>query len=246
MGWVRGSCKGKDVWVEVDAQHKPVVRRGRVGVRYSGSAGAKVYRAGASNVEVTGSVLEDLPAGGGSSAKRGSGRGSGFGKAGTRTPAQAAAAAAAAAELVASFPDDAVVAFTDGACHGNPGPAGAGAVVRLPEGRRIEVHRALGRGTNNIGELTAILMAFEVLDEEGVPAEARVEVLTDSSYARGVLTQGWKAKANKELVAAVKDALGRRPQSTVHWVAGHAGVPDNERADQLATQGVEESRARGL
>ncbi len=114
----------------------------------------------------------------------------------------------------------------------------------IHDGERIELHRALGRGTNNIGELTAILMALEVLDERGVDAEAQVEILTDSSYSRGVLTQGWKAKANRELIAAVKAALARRPRATVHWVAGHAGIADNERADALATLGVEESKRR--
>ena len=81
-----------------------------------------------------------------------------------------------------------------------------------------------------------------MLEEENIPADAPVALFTDSAYSRGVLTQGWKAKANVGLVAALKRAIAARPGVTIHWVAGHVGVPENERADQLAAQGVEKSR----
>ena len=71
---------------------------------------------------------------------------------------------------------------------------------------------------------------------------SRVALFTDSQYALGVLTKGWKAKANQELIAEVKAALRPWKQLTVEWVAGHVGVADNERADALARRGVEESR----
>ena len=148
----------------------------------------------------------------------------------------------AAGALIASFPDDAIVCFTDGACKGNPGPAGAGALVRLPDGQVLERAVALGRGTNNVGELTAIGVAMDLLDEADVPVDAEVHVLTDSKYSNGVLVLGWKAKANRELIAGVKAKLAvRKPQ--VHWIAGHVGIADNERADALANRGVDGSRA---
>jgi len=163
---------------------------------------------------------------------------SAFGSAGTRTRDQAAAAAADARRRIGSLPPGTVVAYTDGACQGNPGPAGSGAVIELPSGARIEASRALGDATNNIAELTAIALAIELLDQAGVPAVAPVVVFTDSKYADGVLCRGWKAKANTALVTDTKSALARRPGTELHWLAGHVGIEGNERADELANRGV--------
>ena len=246
MGWVKGALRGKDVWVEVNADGSPTSVGGRVPVRYSDAAGAKLYGASLANLTVFSGRAVELPAGsreeeGPSQPKT---RGSGFGSAGTRTVAQAQAAKAAAGELVKTFDAAAVVCFTDGSCKGNPGPAGSGVVVKLPDGRRIERSKALGQGTNNIAELTAIGMAMEILDEEGIQPGVPIEVLSDSQYSIGVLAQGWKAKANVELVDAVKKKL-KVFKARLHWVAGHSGVPENERADSLANAGVEQSR-RGI
>ena len=179
-------------------------------MRYSDQSGAKLYRASQSNVSVGDGETLELPAGVSADAAKTARRGSGFGKAGTRTAAQTAAAAKAAAELIASLPADAVVCFTDGACKGNPGPAGAGAVVRLPDGRVIERSLALGQATNNVGGLSAIGLAMDTLDEEDVPLTTAVHVLTDSKYSNGVLVLGWKAKANRELIGEVRAKLARR------------------------------------
>jgi ribonuclease HI len=246
MPWVKGQCKGKDVWLEVSASGELVVQGGRVPIRYSDKPGAKVYRAGMSNLTRGDEPARELEAGVSADSvkkkKPSSRKGSGFGSAGTRSKAQATAAAEAAGALIASFPDDAIVCFTDGACKGNPGPAGAGALVRLPDGQVLERAVALGRGTNNVGELTAIGVAMDLLDEADVPVDAEVHVLTDSKYSNGVLVLGWKAKANRELIAGVKAKLAvRKPQ--VHWIAGHVGIADNERADALANRGVDGSRA---
>ncbi len=135
-----------------------------------------------------------------------------------------------------------VRAFTDGACSGNPGPAGSGCVVKLPDGRVLERHRALGEGTNNIAELVAIGMALEVLRDEGLDRQTPVAVFSDSSYCRGVLSQGWKAKANGVLIRKLKEAMAEWPNAELHWVAGHVGIAENERADALARKGVYESR----
>jgi ribonuclease HI len=91
----------------------------------------------------------------------------------------------------------------------------------------------LGIATNNIAELTAILRAAEL-----VPRGAAAVVHTDSQYSIGVLTKGWKAKANQELVANVKTALAGRTGFRLQYVPGHAGVPLNERADELAREAV--------
>ncbi|MFK7926909.1 MAG: ribonuclease HI [Myxococcota bacterium] len=131
------------------------------------------------------------------------------------------------------------MAYTDGSCRGNPGPAGSGAVLELPDGRRAEASRSLGRATNNVGELTAVGIVLELLDEAGVSADAPVAILTDSDYSHGVLSRGWKAKANAELIKELRSQLSARPGVTLHWVAGHAGIAGNERADQLANAGVD-------
>jgi ribonuclease HI len=125
------------------------------------------------------------------------------------------------------------VAYTDGACSGNPGPAGLG-VVLLQEGTRRELSEYLGIGTNNIAELTGILRTLEELGRASEP----VVVHTDSQYAIGVLTKGWKAKANQQLIAKIKDCIRNFPQLQLVYVRGHAGVPLNERADELARAAV--------
>lgn len=241
MGWRRAMFKGQKVWVEVDAEGGLKATGGRVPMRYSDKAGSKVYGAGASRVDGLEGPIVDLEAGvsaddakGGTSKRRGSG----FGSAGSRTKAQAAAAAEAAADLVASLPEGTAIAYTDGSCKGNPGPAGSGVRLELPDGRIAEASRSLGVATNNVAELTAIDIVLSLLDEAEVAVDAPVVVLSDSGYARGVLAQGWKAKANRELILGLRERLKARPGIELHWVAGHAGVAGNERADDLAGDGA--------
>ena len=141
---------------------------------------------------------------------------------------------------------DAVEIFTDGACRGNPGPGGWGAVLRYGE------HEKLLRGgsndtTNNRMELTAAIEALETLRRP-----CRVRLSTDSTYVKNGITQwiadwkhrGWKT-ANGKLVKNV-DLWRRLDQAaSPHrvewvWVRGHAGHEDNERADALARAAIEE------
>jgi len=241
--WIRANFKGKPIWAQVDGAGALVVDGGRVAIRYSDKAGTKIYRAGADNVQASADAPRDLPAGVSADAtggKRPGSRGSGFGSAGTRTQAQAAAAKQSAQQLLAGFRDDAAVCFTDGACKGNPGPAGAGAVVKLPDGTVHERFAALGIATNNVGELSAIGLAIDLLDEAGFPTDSQAEICTDSKYTYGLLELGWKAKSNTELVAKLRRKLtGRKVR--LHWVAGHVGIEENERADALANEGVNQS-----
>ena len=128
---------------------------------------------------------------------------------------------------------DAIHVWTDGACTGNPGPAGLGVVIVDGE-KHEEISEFLGQGTNNIAELTAILRGLERVADRARP----VVVYSDSQYSIGLLTQAWKAKANKELVETLRAKCREFRDLRFVKVAGHAGVPLNERCDQLARDAI--------
>jgi ribonuclease HI len=129
--------------------------------------------------------------------------------------------------------------WTDGACSGNPGPSGIGVVV-IDGAEQKEISEYLGEGTNNIAELTAIMRGLETVPDKTRP----VIVYSDSAYSIGLLTKAWKAKANTELVAKLRALTKQFADLRFVKVAGHAGVPLNERVDYLATSAV--SRRRNL
>jgi ribonuclease HI len=192
---------------------------GRVEIRYRKNDG-RLYRAAARNLTVRdATVLPEDTCGPAQAVQR------------SRQRGEATARAAEAPQPSTAAPGT-VTVYTDGACSSNPGPAGLGVVV--DDGHeRIELSEYLGEGTNNIAELTAVLRALEQLDETQ-PAL----IHTDSQYAIGVLQKGWKAKANAELVAAVRAELACRPNAKLVYVPGHAGVAGNEQADRLARQAI--------
>jgi ribonuclease HI len=128
----------------------------------------------------------------------------------------------------------AIEIWTDGACSGNPGPMGIGVVV-IDGAHRKEKGEYLGIGTNNIAELTAVERGIDLAGP--VAVDKRLRVYTDSSYVIGVLSKGWKAKANQELIAKLKRKLAPLSLDFVK-VAGHAGVPENERCDELARDAI--------
>jgi ribonuclease HI len=130
--------------------------------------------------------------------------------------------------------------FTDGACSGNPGPGGWGAILRY-KGEERELHGGEADTTNNRMELLAAIRALEALKRP-----CAVDLYTDSTYVqKGVMEwmKGWKAKnwpqriKNQDLWKEL-DALTQKHRVTFHWVRGHAGHPENERADMLARMGV--------
>jgi ribonuclease HI len=130
--------------------------------------------------------------------------------------------------------------YTDGACSGNPGPGGWGAVLRY-NGHEKELSGGEAETTNNRMELMGAIRALESLKRS-----CRVEVYTDSTYVQKGVTEwlkGWKAKGwpprikNQDLWQEL-DALLQKHEVTFHWVRGHAGHPENERADRLATGAI--------
>jgi ribonuclease HI len=135
--------------------------------------------------------------------------------------------------------------YTDGACRGNPGPGGWGALLILG-GHEKELSGAEALTTNNRMELTAVIRALEALKR---PASARI--YTDSQYVRRGITEwlrAWKARdwrtadrkpvKNQDLWERL-DELSAGHRLEWHWVPGHAGVPGNERVDQLANEAID-------
>lgn len=134
--------------------------------------------------------------------------------------------------------------FTDGACSGNPGPGGWGAVLRFG-GRQKELKGGEAATTNNRMELMAAISALEALKRD-----CKVDLYTDSNYLREGITKwihkwrrnGWrtaekKPVKNAELWQRLDQALARHHMQW-HWVRGHAGHVENERADALAREGM--------
>ncbi|SLN22693.1 Ribonuclease HI [Roseovarius albus] len=141
-------------------------------------------------------------------------------------------------------------AYTDGACSGNPGPGGWGVLMRASKDGEILKERELNGGepetTNNRMELLAAISALEALERPSI-----ITVVTDSSYVKDGVTKwihgwkknGWKTAAKKPVKNAELwqqlDTAQARHSVTWEWVKGHAGHPENERADELARAGME-------
>ncbi len=140
---------------------------------------------------------------------------------------------------------DRVLLYTDGACSGNPGPGGWGAVlIHESTGKRREISGAKRMTTNNRMELTAVIEGLRTLRR---PAD--VDVMSDSKYVVQGMTEwihnwikrGWKTAAkkpvlNEDLWQALLKLAERQISIRFHWVEGHSGNPENERCDELAVQ----------
>ena len=139
-----------------------------------------------------------------------------------------------------------IVIYTDGACKGNPGPGGWGAVLRSGSHEK-QIHGGEKLTTNNRMEISAVIFALRSLKQRST-----VELWTDSQYVQKGVTEwleGWKKRgwrtASKDPVKNADlwqelDALLPDHEISWHWVRGHNGHPGNELADQLANKGVEE------
>lgn len=223
MPWKKYQFKDQTVFVRVLDSGKPVVHRGRAEMRYRLGA-SKSYRTGPENlIDIDGEIVADSEFGGGPTAQASQSMI-------REEPAQAPTAAT-------------IVIHTDGACSGNPGPAGVGIhLVRADE--IVEVSEFIGEGTNNVAELTAILRALELVRED--ERSGHVILYTDSGWSLGVLVGGWKAKANLALIKKIKDMMELFENLELLKVRGHAGQDGNEEADHLATKAVrrEESTSR--
>jgi ribonuclease HI len=142
-----------------------------------------------------------------------------------------------------------LIAHTDGACSGNPGPGGWGVLMQAKDGGTVVKERTLSGGepatTNNRMELMAAIMALETLERA-----SKITIVTDSAYVKNGVTgwiHGWKRNgwrtANKKPVKNVElwqrlDEAATRHDVEWRWIKGHAGHEENERADELAREGM--------
>ena len=131
---------------------------------------------------------------------------------------------------------DKICVFTDGASSGNPGPSGIGVVLRYG-GHEKEISQFIGQATNNIAELKAIDAGLSAIKHRHIP----VRLFTDSNYAYGLLMLGWKPQKNKQLIESIKKKMGEFQDLKILKVKGHSGQPENEKADYLATSAIKKA-----
>lgn len=221
--WKRMRFKKNKVWVSLGPDGNLDVQDGKVLIKYQLNQ-AHEYRINTDSLHLLGGpeqIETDVP------------------PVDPKPPArpQQPPAKAAAGTSGEDHPADAILIHTDGASSGNPGPSGIG--VHMQYGPHAkEISRFIGIATNNIAELEAIRVGLEAVKDRKKP----VRIFTDSSYAFGLLTQGWKAKKNPELVAEIRALLNIFSDIRFYKVKGHAGDPGNERADQLATDAIKQNR----
>lgn len=142
--------------------------------------------------------------------------------------------------------DDRIEIFTDGACRGNPGPGGWGALLRF-QGHEKALYGGEAETTNNRMELMAVIAALRALKRP-----SRVRITTDSQYVKNGITSwihnwkrnGWKTSARKPVknvdLWQALDQEAARHDIEWAWVKGHSGHAENERADELANRGIDE------
>ncbi len=228
MPWIRHRLREADVWAKVDAEGVLLKDAGgRVEIVYKPVNGARVYRAGARNLTPVGRGPDNPPleievgdpAPERTEAQGAQGRGRGTGPSATVANA------------------DAIHIWTDGACEGNPGPAGLGVVI-IDGKQQRELSEYLGQGTNNIAELTAILRGLESVEDRKRP----VIVYSDSQVldrpALAELEGQGQRRAGRQAARLLREFTDVRFVK----VAAHSGIPLNERVDELARGAISRSR----
>ena len=204
--------KGHKVWLRVDDEQEPVVRKDKVLIKYQLDQDHQYW------VRQEGVAPIDP----------------GRPKKAAKEPSDRSSASPRNAGI---RPDRSspktIVIYTDGASSGNPGPSGIGIVFRYGSHEK-EISKHIGITTNNVAELTAIETALKAIRTTEIP----VRLYTDSQYCYGLLSLGWKPRRNEKLVAAIRDVMKRFKDLRILKIEGHAGIDDNERADRLAREAV--------
>ena len=213
-GWKRMKFKKNKVWLNIDNSGMPIVKNGKVLIKYQLEQDYE-YWVKENSVNPIDSREDNKKV--------------------SNKKSQSKKSKKKALKLEKEPPadqDDMIQIYTDGASSGNPGPSGIGILLQYGSHEK-EISKNIGVATNNIAELEAIRVALLELKRTDLP----VKIFTDSTYAYGVLTLGWKAKKNVELVKSIKIIISKFSKLKFYKVKGHAGVDGNERADYLATLG---------
>ncbi|MEN8244655.1 MAG: ribonuclease H [Thermodesulfobacteriota bacterium] len=218
--WKRMCFKNNKVWVAVDPQDSPRIEKGKVLIKYQLDQPHEYW--------IHPESLRPLPEKGGCKPHS-------AGKKQSSPPPQKKKAKRN--KTIDPLADDkeTIHVYTDGASSGNPGPAGIGIFLQYGMHEK-EISQYIGVATNNIAELEAIRVGLAEIKNPELP----VRVYTDSSYALGLLTLGWKPKKNQDLVKSIKMVMGKFKDLTFVKVQGHAGNKGNEAADRLATGAIKE------
>jgi ribonuclease HI len=238
-GWKRYRFKERQkAWVCVDDAGEPVVHAGRIEVAFK-RGDDRTYKAGASTIAALPGAEtisdEDWALRRAEAAKAAPSSSS----AETPAPEDSPEPPPPRAPLRKRRRPAAIKAWTDGACFGNPGPSAAGALLRFKK-REKELSLYLGQGTNNTAELEAIRLALLAVKDRSLP----IDLHTDSAYALGVLTLGWRPKANREMVTEIRALVQSFEDLRIIKVKGHAGIEENERVDELAKQAITDATGR--
>jgi ribonuclease HI len=217
--WKRMRFKENKVWLASDQSGKPVVKNGKVLIKYQLDQDHEywVHQNKVTSIESSQPETKDP-------SKK---------KSAKKPPKTKSAQETKTFDATAY--DGAVCIYTDGASCGNPGPSGIGVFLQYGSHQK-EISRNIGIATNNIAELEAIRTGLLELKNTDLP----VRVFTDSSYAYGVLTLGWKAKKNTDMVRSIRKTIAKFKDLQIIKVKGHAGIEGNERADLLATSAAKE------
>jgi len=215
VNWRRMRFKKNKVWLATDSSGCPIKKSGKVLIKYQIKQPYE-YWVKPENVRPLESVGTDKTA---PDAKPEEER-SAAGKKSTQ-------------QGLESADRHAIRIYTDGAASGNPGPAGIGIVLQYGEYEK-EISRYIGETTNNIAELEAIRTGLLELIKKELP----IRIYTDSSYAHGVLSLGWKARKNQEIVSAIRELIEGYKDVKLIKVRGHAGHAQNEQADKLARSAI--------
>jgi ribonuclease HI len=219
MAWKQFQFRDQTVFARVLASGKPIVHRDRAEIRYKLGA-SKSYRVSPEDLELLDSeIIQD-------SEFKGAGAGT------SRSTKKQTLR-----ETPKTPPsDETIIVHTDGACSGNPGPAGLGVHIERPD-ETVEICEFISTmATNNFAELTAILRALESLRDD--EKDRHVLLYTDSGWSLGVLIGGWKAKTNLEMIKKIQDKIAEFPKLELLKVKAHSGQKGNEEADYLATTAV--------